>query len=130
MPSKKPRVKNLDGVLEEEFERDPGFRAEWQRLTLAREVAAQLIGYRADQDLSQRDLAKLLGVSQPRIVELESGEKNPTIETLIRISRVTAIEFAIDVAPADRPPKLVVKRVRDSQPANVHDDVSVRVAAG
>ncbi len=107
---------------------DPDFAAEWQRLALAREVAAELIRYRSEHGLSQRALADLLGVRQPRIVALESGERNPRIETLIDISRKTGLELAIDIAPAARQPTLVTKRMRDSRPATVHEDVSVMVA--
>ena len=116
-------------VAAEEMASDPDFAAEWQRLALAREVAAELIRYRSENGLSQRALAELLGVRQPRIVNLESGERNPRIETLIDISRKTGLEFAIDIAPAAQQPKLVTKRMRDSRPAHVHDDVSVVVAS-
>ena len=58
---------------------------EWERLALARMVAARLVGYRSDNGLSQRELAGRLGVSQPRVVELESGEKNPQGSTLVKI---------------------------------------------
>lgn len=122
-------LKTFEELLEEEFAADPEFREEWERLALAREVANELILFRAKHDLSQRGLAKLLGVSQPRVAELESGEKNPTIETLVQLSRATGLEFAIDVAPADREPRLVVKRVRDRRAATLHGDVSVLVAA-
>jgi DNA-binding XRE family transcriptional regulator len=122
-------LKTFEEILEEQFAADPAFREEWERLALAREVANELIRFRAKHELSQRGLAKLLGVSQPRVAELESGEKNPTIETLVQLSRATGLEFAIDVAPADREPRLVVKRVRDRRPATVHGDVSVLVAA-
>jgi transcriptional regulator with XRE-family HTH domain len=79
--------------------------------------------------LSQRALADTLGVRQPRIVDLESGERNPRVETLIDISRKTGLEFAIDIAPAAQQPKLVTKRMRDSRPVHIHDDVSVVVAS-
>jgi len=127
-----PRLKHLktfDEILEEEFARDPEFREEWERLTLARHVAVELIRFRSTRKLSQRGLAALLGVSQPRVAELESGEKNPTIETLIQLSRATGLEFAIDIAPSDREPRLVVKRVRDTRRTPVYGDVSVLVAA-
>lgn len=116
-------------VVAAEMNRDHEFAAEWQRLALAREVAAELIRYRSDNGLSQRDLAALLGVRQPRIVELESGERNPRIETLIEISRKTGLELAIDIAPAAKRPRLVTKGMCDSRPAHIHDDVSVVVAS-
>jgi DNA-binding XRE family transcriptional regulator len=66
---------------------DPDFRADWQRLALARAAAAEVIRDRAHHELSQRALAQLLAVSQPRVVALESGEHNPTIDKLIAIGR-------------------------------------------
>ncbi len=124
------QLKTFAAVVAEDQVRDPDFRADWQRLTLAREVAAQLIGYRADNGLSQRALAARLGVSQPRVAMLESGEQNPSIDTLIELSRATGLEFAFDVVPANRKARLVTKAVRDSQTAVVHNDVSVVAAAG
>lgn len=66
-----------------------------------------LIGYRADHGLSQRKLAEHLGVSQPRIFELESEEENPQIETLAKIAAATGLEFAINLAPIGREPTFV-----------------------
>ncbi|HET8759208.1 MAG TPA: helix-turn-helix transcriptional regulator [Solirubrobacteraceae bacterium] len=123
-------LKTFGAVVADEQNHDPGFRAEWQRLTLAREVAAHIIRYRAEKGLSQRALAAQLGVSQPRIVALESGEQNPSVDTLIDLSRATGLEFAFDVAPANRKAKLVTKGVRERHSAVVHDDVSVVAAAG
>lgn len=122
-------LKTHGEVIAEELNTDADFRADWQRLALARAVAAEVIRYRAQNALSQRALAQLLGVSQPRVVALESGEHNPTIDTLIAISRITGIEFAIDVAPAAQQPKLFTKSARESSAMHVHDDVSVLVAS-
>src|SRR2546422_10540629 len=81
-------------------------------------AAARLIGFRCDSWLSQRELAELLGVSRRRVVELESGEKNPSIETLAKIAGATGFEFAIDIAPHGREPKLASKALRNS-PAHI-----------
>jgi transcriptional regulator with XRE-family HTH domain len=90
-------------------------------------VAVQLIGYRADHGLSQRELAERLGVSQPRVVELESGEKNPQVETLVKIAAATGLEFAIDIAPVGREPKLVGKTLKGT-PAHIYAGASMLVA--
>ena len=83
IPSHWPKgIKTADEVLAAALEDDPEFAVEWERLALARMVAARLIAYRSENGLSQRELAKRLEVSQPRVVELESGEKNPQIETI------------------------------------------------
>jgi DNA-binding XRE family transcriptional regulator len=120
-------TKTHEEVLADHLASDPEFAAEWERLALARMVAVQLIGYRADQGLSQRELAERLCVSQPRVVELESGEKNPQIETLVKITAATGLEFAIDIAPVGQEPKLVGKAVKDT-PAHVYAGASLLVA--
>lgn len=117
-----------DELLSAELAADPEFAAEWERLSLARMVAARLVGYRSDNDLSQRALARLLGVSQPRVVELESGEKNPQVETLVKISAATGLEFAIDIVPVGQAPKLVGKALTRA-PAHVFAGASVLVAS-
>ncbi len=106
----------------------PSFKAEWQRLAPAREFAATLLRFRAEHELSQRALAQRLGVSQPRIVKLESGEHNPEVDTIINAVRRLGIEFVLDVSPADRKPLLVTARAQ-KQGAIAHDDVSVVAAS-
>jgi len=123
-----PTVKNFDALLAEEQLADPKFKAEWQRLAPAREFASTLLRYRAEHGLSQRALAKRLGVSQPRIVKLESGEHNPEIDTIINAARQLGVEFALDVSPADRKPILVTARAQ-KRGAIAHDDVAVVAAS-
>jgi DNA-binding XRE family transcriptional regulator len=126
--SKWPKgAKTHDELLSAEMAADPEFAAEWERLALARMVAARLAGYRFDHGLSQRDLAERLGVSQPRVVELESGEKNPQIETLVKIAAATGLEFAIDIAPVGQDPKLVGDAVKGT-PAHIYAGASLIVA--
>lgn len=120
--------KTFDALVAEEQLADPTFRAEWQRLAPAREFAATLLRYRAEHKLSQRELAKKLGVSQPRVVKLESGEHNPEVDTIINAVRSLGIEFVLDVAPADRKPALVTARAQKGG-AIAHDDVSVVAAS-
>jgi DNA-binding XRE family transcriptional regulator len=121
-------IKTEEEVLAEALAADPEFAAEWERLALARTVAGRLIAYRSDKGLSQRELAKRLGVSQPRVVELESGEKNPQIETLVKIAATTGIEFAFDVVPVGQEPTLVRRSFKAAQ-AHVYAGGSVLVAA-
>jgi DNA-binding XRE family transcriptional regulator len=119
---------SFETVLAREQLRDPTFGAEWQRLAPAREFSEALIQYRVDHDLGQRALAARLGVSQPRVARLESGEHNPSIDTIINVVRQLGIEFCLDVSPADRAPKLVTARVRNSRAID-HDDVTVVAAS-
>jgi transcriptional regulator with XRE-family HTH domain len=120
--------KTFDALVAEEQLADPSFKAEWQRLAPAREFAATLLRYRVAHKLSQRALAKKLGISQPRVVKLESGEHNPEIDTIINAVRSLGIEFALDVAPTSRKPALVTARAQKGR-AIAHEDVSVVAAS-
>jgi transcriptional regulator with XRE-family HTH domain len=92
---------------------DPAFRAEWERTALARAVALRLVRYRAEHNLSQRDLAKRLDMEQPQVARLERGDVNPTLETLMRLAGALEIEFTIDVRPTNRKARLVTQRAQD-----------------
>lgn len=122
------KLKTHDELLAAEFAADPEFAQGWERLAVARTAAVHLIGYRSDHGLSQRALAKRMGVSQPRVVELESGEKSPTFDTLVKITAVTGAEFAINITPLGATTRLVGKAVKDT-PAHVYGGASLLIAA-
>jgi DNA-binding transcriptional regulator YiaG len=127
-----PKLTDLTthGEVLAEFQRDPAFRAEWERTALARAFAIELIRYRAEHDLSQAELAKRLDVKQPQVARWEVGEKNPTFETLLRVVGKLGIEFAIDITPAKREPALMTKTAqrKASTHATQGSGVSVLVA--
>ncbi len=87
-----------DEVLSRQLE-DRAFREEWDRTAFAREVAVRVVTYRAEHGLSQSALAKILGMAQPGVARLESGDHTPTIETLRRLSRALGTDLTIDVGP-------------------------------
>jgi len=121
-------MKSHGTIVAEEINRDPQFRAEWERTALARLVAAELVGFRADHELSQRALAERLGCTQPYVAKLESGETNPNMETLVNLSRALGVEFVIDIAPVKQTRRLVTKAVAEKV-AQEQDGVSVVLAA-
>jgi transcriptional regulator with XRE-family HTH domain len=101
-----------DELIAEQLHTDPEFRAEWERTALARAVAVAIVRYRAEHDLSQRQLAGRLGMKQPQVARLELGEVNPSIDTLMRISAQLGIGFTIDVRPAGARARNVTKRAQ------------------
>src|SRR3954463_9170533 len=117
-----------EDLLRAQLEADPEFAEEWERLALARHVAAELVRYRAENGPSQRALAAQLDVSQPRVVELESGEKNPQFETLAHIVAATGIEFAISLARSGEDHRLVGRAVKDAG-SHTYGGASVLVAS-
>jgi len=95
-----PRLRSVAELREERLQRDPVFRAEWERTALARAVALRVLGYRIDHGLTQTALAEILGMRQSAIARLELGEQNPRVETLLRLSEVLGMEFLLHVTPA------------------------------
>jgi ribosome-binding protein aMBF1 (putative translation factor) len=82
---------------------DPAFRAEWERTSLARAVAIEVVAYRVAHGLSQAALAKRLGVSQPVVARIERGDHTPNWETLGRLARAMDVHFLVDVDPVAGP---------------------------
>ena len=78
---------------------DPEYRAEWGRAHLAHEVAQRVIAYRVEHQLTQTELARMLGMRQPHIARLEAGEHEPSLAMLSRLARVLRMEFHIDITP-------------------------------
>lgn len=89
-------LKTDDEVMEECL-KDPEFRKEWERTTLARSVAIEVIRYRAEHGISQTELGRRLGMYQPAIARLEEGEHNPSIDMLRRLSQKLGIDFNINI---------------------------------
>lgn len=93
----------FEQILDEEMH-DPEFRAEWERLAPARAVAIRLVQYRADHGLTQTALGRLLGMSQPAIARLESGDHNPTLPTLLKLSEELGIAITVAMTPPGHRP--------------------------
>lgn len=98
-----------EDVLEEHL-RDPEFRKEWERTALARWLAVEVAHYRAEHELSQRQLAERLGVHQSDVARMETGEHTPSLDRLIRVAKGLDIELMIDIRPQKRAAKLPRKR--------------------
>jgi transcriptional regulator with XRE-family HTH domain len=55
--------------------------------------------------LSQRSLARAVGTSQPTLATLETGNRTPTIRTLMRVAQATGFELVIGLRrPGARSP--------------------------
>lgn len=77
------------------------------------DIAATLASLRATTGLSQRDLARLAGMSQPAIARLEAGRATPTLATLERLARAAGFELRLDLVPAPPVDPLVDAFKRD-----------------
>jgi ribosome-binding protein aMBF1 (putative translation factor) len=102
-------LKAWEDVLEEALDDDPALRGDWEDSALAREVALRVLAFRTKNGLSQAAFGKVIGVSQPRVATIESGEHEPSISTLKKLANALEIEFAIDITPSGQSPRLLKK---------------------
>ena len=117
-------------MVAHELNVDEGFRQDWEKHAPARMVAAKLIEYRFDNDLSQRALADLLGVKQPQVARWESGESLPAAGNLALIAAKLDIEIVLSFARADREPKKITSSTRKRAASYSEAGAVVRFAAG
>ena len=73
------------------------------RTAFAGAVALRVIGYRIDHQLTQTALARQLGMKQPAVAHLESGEVTPSLDTLSRLASVWA-SASISTSPQKESP--------------------------
>ena len=87
-------VTDLDG----ELRKDPEYEAALQELAPYEQIARQLIAFRVEHGLSQAELARRCGVSQPAIARLERGEHEPRLATLRRVAHALDADLVLDFA--------------------------------
>jgi len=85
--------------IQDQLDTDPEFRAEWERLALARAVAIAITRYRHDEKLSLRQMAELLGTNHPQVVRLESGDHEPDLRTLRLLAEKLGMSFMVSIQP-------------------------------
>ncbi len=81
------------------FMKDPEFRREFDALEEEFRLAAALIGARARAGLSQADVARRMGTSQPAVARLESGKHRPTTRSIAAFAKATGHRVEIRLVP-------------------------------
>ncbi|MCL4414235.1 MAG: helix-turn-helix transcriptional regulator [Acidimicrobiales bacterium] len=76
---------------------DPAYRAEYERTRFANDIAIRVLRYRAEHGLTQTAFGRLVGMRQPHVARLESGEHEPSLSTLIRLAGALGEDFTVDI---------------------------------
>ncbi len=50
--------------------------------------------------LTQTAFGKLVGMRQPHVARLESGDREPSLSTLARLSAALDVDFTVDITPS------------------------------
>ena len=106
--AKRPAHVGLDAYLGKQLE-DPEFRHHYEQRRLVHEVAIVVRSMREQADLTQAQLAKMVGVSQPMIARIERGldQRTPRWETLRKIGLALGKQLKLSFVEADGDEPLV-----------------------
>lgn len=94
----KNKTVNLDVILARELKNDE-FRLAFEEHRFYLQIARLVSNLRARTGLSQVELAKKAGVSQPMIARLEKGDsrRTPTFDTIFRLLKMLGYTMSIHV---------------------------------
>jgi HTH-type transcriptional regulator/antitoxin HipB len=87
-------------TIRERWMRDPEFRGTYDRISPAMEIAFAIAEARHRVHLSQDQLAKKIGTSQPTVARWERGRSMPTTKTLGRVAKATGSRLHVTLEPA------------------------------
>ncbi len=103
--------KTIQEWMKNELERDAELRREVEETLNRMRIAQDLATLRERRNLSQRQLAKLLGVSQPAVAKLEAGKaKNLELRTIVRYVTALGAKVRVLIVDDERPPKTRANR--------------------
>jgi predicted XRE-type DNA-binding protein len=89
--------------VEAQLAQDARLRAQVEVRLNELRLEQQLAALREARGLSQRQVARLLGVSQPAIAKLESGTvKNLQLKTLVRMVTALGGRLQVEIVPPPR----------------------------
>jgi len=84
--------------LDRELRKEPAYEAALEELEPYEQIARRLVAFRLENGLSQAELARRCGVSQPAIARLERGEHEPRLATLRRVAHALDADLVLDFA--------------------------------
>ena len=99
---KKKTLVDVNTFFESE---DDEFKKAMELEDMLVDIACEFINYRAANDLTQKELAEKLQITQAMVSKVESGEYNPTVRMLFEIAEKLSwnfsLEFKRDIEPPD-----------------------------
>ena len=74
---------------------DEETKEEFELSNILVDIACKIFNFRLDNNMTQKDLANKLEITQAMVSKLESGEYNPSIEFLFKISKKLGWKFEL-----------------------------------
>lgn len=81
--------------VKERLLNNTGVKDEYEKNELEYKIINEIIKARIEKNMTQKELAELVGTKQSNISRLESGEYNPSIQFLKKIAKAIGKELEI-----------------------------------
>jgi transcriptional regulator with XRE-family HTH domain len=88
--------------LHKKWMKQPRYRKTYEALEEEFVLASAMIHARNGAGLTQQELARRMGTTQPVVARLESGRARPSLRTLERLARATRSRLIITFEPRRR----------------------------
>ncbi len=82
-------------IIKSELMQDDEFKSEYEKLQPRYEIISQIIEARKARNMTQAELAKLVGTQKSNISRLEGGNYNPSLDFLIKVASSLGKELKI-----------------------------------
>ena len=94
--NKKEKIKWIPfSKIKERLMKRPGFRKAYEESEFEFQIISALITARAQRKLTQRQLAKKIGVAQSALARFEAGRINPTLEFLKKVTSGLGLKLVL-----------------------------------
>lgn len=90
--------KNFRETLNQQLQ-NPEFKAEWDALEPEFQIIKAMIDGRKEKNITQKELANITGITQADISRIETGNSNPSIQTLQRLAAGLGMRIKLEFIP-------------------------------
>lgn len=90
--------KNFRETLNQQLQ-NPKFKTEWDALEPEFQIIKAMIDGRKEKNITQKELADLTGITQADISRIETGNSNPSIQTLQRLAAGLGMRVKLEFVP-------------------------------
>jgi transcriptional regulator with XRE-family HTH domain len=87
--------------MHKKWMKEPKYRKAYEALEEEFVLASAVVDVRNRAGLTQEELARKMGTTQPVVARLESGRGRPSMRTLERLAEATGSRLLISFAPID-----------------------------
>ena len=86
---------------DEALKNDPELKAAYEALAPEYNIIQAMIDARKEQNLTQKELSEITGITQADISRIENGTRNPSLEMMKRLARGMGMVLKLEFLPVN-----------------------------